>query len=85
MNPKVNTVLGVLLLLSCAFATGYFVWNFSQFNVVTADLSQYQAKPNKGEDVIVCTQEAKLCPDGSYVARSGPHCEFAPCVTSQKQ
>ena len=27
----------------------------------------------------VCTQEAKLCPDGSYVSRHGPKCEFDPC------
>lgn len=27
-----------------------------------------------------CTQEAKLCPDGSYVGRSGPSCEFDPCT-----
>lgn len=26
-----------------------------------------------------CTQEAKLCPDGSYVGRTGPNCEFALC------
>ncbi len=26
-----------------------------------------------------CTQEAKLCPDGSYVSRTGPNCEFAQC------
>ena len=26
-----------------------------------------------------CTQEAKLCPDGSAVGRTGPNCEFAPC------
>ena len=26
-----------------------------------------------------CTQEAKLCPDGSYVGRTGPDCEFAAC------
>ena len=26
-----------------------------------------------------CTREAKLCPDGSYVGRSGPNCEFAEC------
>lgn len=28
---------------------------------------------------IACTQEAKLCPDGSSVGRSGPNCEFALC------
>lgn len=27
----------------------------------------------------VCTMDAKLCPDGSYVGRSGPACEFAAC------
>lgn len=26
-----------------------------------------------------CTMEAKICPDGSAVGRSGPKCEFAPC------
>lgn len=28
---------------------------------------------------VVCTMDAKLCPDGSYVARTGPRCEFTPC------
>ena len=28
---------------------------------------------------IYCTQEAKLCSDGSYVGRTGPNCEFAEC------
>lgn len=28
---------------------------------------------------IACTEEAKLCPDGSAVGRTGPLCEFAPC------
>ena len=26
-----------------------------------------------------CTQEAKQCPDGSYVGRTGPNCAFAAC------
>ncbi len=26
-----------------------------------------------------CTMEAKVCPDGSAVGRTGPRCEFAPC------
>ncbi len=28
---------------------------------------------------IACTMEAKLCPDGSSVGRTGPNCEFAAC------
>lgn len=27
-------------------------------------------------DTTVCTQDAQLCPDGSYVGRTGPKCEF---------
>jgi len=28
-----------------------------------------------------CTLEARLCPDGTSVGRSGPNCEFSPCPT----
>ncbi|MBI2481979.1 MAG: hypothetical protein HYV76_00160 [Candidatus Vogelbacteria bacterium] len=28
---------------------------------------------------IACTMEAKLCPDGTYVSRIAPNCEFAIC------
>jgi len=31
------------------------------------------------EDLVMCTMDAKICPDGSHVARQGPNCEFAPC------
>jgi hypothetical protein len=29
-----------------------------------------------------CTLEAKVCPDGSSVGRSGPNCEFAACPSA---
>ena len=28
-----------------------------------------------------CTLEAKICPDGTSVGRTGPNCEFSPCPT----
>ncbi len=28
---------------------------------------------------VACTMDAKICPDGSAVGRSGPNCEFTPC------
>jgi hypothetical protein len=28
---------------------------------------------------VFCTADAKMCPDGSYVGRRPPSCEFAPC------
>lgn len=27
-----------------------------------------------------CTEEAKICPDGTTVVRSGPNCEFPDCL-----
>ncbi|KKQ73793.1 MAG: hypothetical protein US96_C0052G0002 [Candidatus Woesebacteria bacterium GW2011_GWB1_38_5b] len=32
---------------------------------------------------IACTLEARLCPDGTYVSRTGPNCEFTPCPATQ--
>jgi hypothetical protein len=28
------------------------------------------------DDVVACTMDAMMCPDGSYVGRTGPSCEF---------
>ena len=37
--------------------------------------------PEVTEEVppVACTMDAKMCPDGSYVGRVGPNCEFAAC------
>ncbi len=32
---------------------------------------------------IACTEDAKRCPDGSYVGRNGPRCEFDPCPAAK--
>jgi hypothetical protein len=37
-----------------------------------------ESNPPKDEPV-ACTMDAKVCPDGSAVGRTGPNCEFAPC------
>lgn len=31
------------------------------------------------DDSIVCTEDAKMCPDGTFVGRVPPSCEFEPC------
>lgn len=31
---------------------------------------------------VACPADAKLCPDGSAVVRSGPNCQFAPCPSA---
>ena len=32
---------------------------------------------------VACTMDAKQCPDGSYVGRTGPKCEFAQCPSEE--
>ncbi len=53
----------------------YILWvSFAGFlNFSILQLSVDVSRP------VYCTQEAKLCPDGSYVGRTWPNCEFAPC------
>jgi hypothetical protein len=48
---------------------------------IPAILSGCRSKPDtaKPDEGVACTQDAKVCPDGSAVGRQGPACEFAPC------
>jgi len=69
---RILTLLPVLILLNgCTFS--------SQSNLNTEKLINPPTSQTPGGDQIACTMEAKICPDGSAVGRSGPNCEFAPC------
>ena len=48
--------------------------------IVFADYFNIPKQKTPNENSIVCTQEAKQCPDGSYVSRTGPNCEFEECA-----
>lgn len=52
---------------------------FALIGVLACNRKADTASPNETPDAVACTQEAKLCPDGSSVGREGPHCEFAAC------
>ena len=58
-------IINLVILLVVAFI-GYFVY-------------QYYLASNKEPKPVVCTMEAKICPNGTAVGRTGPNCEFAPC------
>ena len=51
----------------------------SQFEGDVGRFVKMCVKEETNTNPIVCTEEAKLCADGSYVARMPPNCEFAPC------
>lgn len=52
---------------------------FAVMGVAVAVLFGLVNARNKNTHPIACTMEAKLCPDGSAVGRTGPNCEFAEC------
>ena len=33
--------------------------------------------------LVACTKEAKVCPDGTIVDRTGPNCKFAECPSTE--
>lgn len=50
----------------------------SAFGVLMA-FSTVPAALADDHEGVACTMDAKICPDGSYVGRTAPDCEFAPC------
>lgn len=63
-RPSAWLLLPYILWVSFAGYLNYSIW---------------QLNPSTGSGQVACTQEAKLCPDGSYVGRFGPKCEFSAC------
>jgi hypothetical protein len=53
--------------------------------IVGGGILAYQSwwLPKEEANNVACTMEAKLCPDGSYVGRTGPNCEFAECPATK--
>ena len=60
---KTKNIWWLILTIIICILIGIFIWQ----------LSSQKTKP------VICTMEAKLCPDGSYVSRTGPNCEFTLC------
>jgi hypothetical protein len=63
----------VFLIALAALAGGAFM-----AGTFSADVEMEEDMLNEG--LVACTADAMQCPDGSYVGRTGPNCEFAPCA-----
>jgi len=68
-RPAVYLLLPYILWVSFAGYLNYSIWQSS--------IGMAKQVP--------CTMEAKLCPDGSYVGRVGPNCEFASCPAASSE
>ena len=50
-----------------------------KFIFILVLLSLFLVSSCQNNIIAGCTAEAKICPDGSAVGRSGPNCEFEEC------
>ena len=59
----------------------WFIFSLALFlaAIYLVSLNKTLNTPALIPDGVACTMEAKICPDGSAVGRSGPKCEFAAC------
>lgn len=75
MNKKIKIEIAVGIIVVLAIIVGAVVWKGSKEIKMETPKVAIERKP----DIVACTEEAKLCSDGSYVSRTGPNCEFATC------
>jgi len=70
MKSKIFLLIGLTLLLAVAisFKSG-----------INSIIRPSVEIPVESGETIACTMDAKMCPDGSYVGRQGPSCEFTAC------
>jgi len=79
MNKKFFFVVVLALVI---ITTGLLIWNIWPFQEQLPHTSNISNNaPSNTQDHVFCPQDAKLCPDGSYVSRTGPNCDFAQCPT----
>jgi hypothetical protein len=50
--------------------------------VIVVSVVIYKFNPTKDSKYYACSMEAKICPDGTAVGRTGPNCQFTPCPTA---
>lgn len=60
---------------------GFMLFAGIIFLILASTGTYYILKKTRNQipEGIPCTLEAKICPDGSSVERTGPKCEFSPC------
>lgn len=74
--PHSNNKIFLAILASTALLIGLIVW--LAINSPQAP-QQPQEQATTTPQTYECNADAKICPDGSSVGRTGPNCEFAAC------
>lgn len=73
-----SKILAFVMFITFPFLGFYLGMNF-QKELDKPFIDDTSAQRFEDEQKKVCTMEARQCPDGSYVARTGPNCTFEKC------
>jgi hypothetical protein len=78
MNKQISPIFAMAVIILIAAIFGFI---FLQLRVQnnTPSISNLKNSQTKNNSQKACIQEAKLCPDGSSVGRTGKNCEFSAC------
>jgi hypothetical protein len=72
-------IIGVLLLFVVSAGSYTLGQNNAKKSSSINDIKLETPGSVKTDDIIFCTEDIKECPDGSFVGRVGPSCEFEEC------
>ena len=81
LNRGISTPLAIGIILVAAVVIGGAALAANYYWLSAPQNPELIIKPPEQRP---CTQEAKICPDGTAVGRVGPNCEFAPCPEDAK-
>ena len=65
--------------MAVIFFGGVFAYQYFAKPDIASENIQPGNSSQNNDNQVACTMDAKLCPDGSYVGRVAPNCDFAPC------
>jgi hypothetical protein len=74
-----SKIVAGILFIALPFIGFYLGMQYTKSINLLSQLPVSTVMPSPTPQPTACTQEAKVCPDGSSVGRTGPNCEFTAC------
>lgn len=79
LNHRGSVLNQPMVIALTAFAVVAFLFLVDTAINPNGTIKSTNAPINQNSNTVACTEEAKICPDGTAVGRTGPDCAFAPC------
>lgn len=78
-RQKMLSLIGLLVLVAAVAAGAFYLMKVRPGGPSAENLSPSSTPSSESGEMVACPMDARVCPDGSSVGRSGPNCEFAAC------